>query len=155
MKIRFSANYLPLSWVIKVWTLSKVSHVEFIFSDGTMIYPSVETGHVILTRRKKYPYIYEFDLDITDKQEAELRAWAQEQIGVSYDWTSLAPWNIFIKRKKSWWGDSAYWMCSEFCAKGLAHIGINLFDETFKKITPEHLFQRIKLLDRATYIEKD
>lgn len=143
MRIKFSANVLPLSWVIRLWTLSPVSHCEFIFSDGTSIYPAVETGHVILVRRKQYSWEYVYDIDITAEQEAQLRSWAEERIGVKYDFTALAPFNVLIPRKKKTWNEDNIWMCSEFCAAGLELLDIKLFDNTKKKVTPADLYKAV------------
>ena len=143
MKIKFTSNRLPLSYLIRLWCVSKVSHVEFVFSDGVSIYPAVETGRTILTK-KTYRNEYIFDLDLTAEQEALVRSWAESQIGVPYDYTALAPWNVFIPRKKSSWKDPAYWMCSEFCAYGLELVGIKFFEDSCKKITPADLYKKFK-----------
>ncbi len=147
MKIRFSANILPLSWLIRLWTWSPVSHCEFVFSDGTMIYPAVENGHVILTKNKRYFREYEFELAVTAEQEQKLREWAESQIGIKYDYTALAPFNVLIPRTKKLWKDDQRWMCSEFCAYGLELIGFELFPDNFKKIAPSDLYTELKKLD--------
>lgn len=148
MKIRFSANILPLSWLIRFWTLSKTSHVEFIFSDETLIYPAVETGHVILTRKKRYFKEYEFELNLTKEQEKTIRDWAESQIGIKYDYTALAPFNVLIPRYKKSWKDNKRWMCSEFCAYGLELVGIKLFSDDYKKITPANLYKALVQLQK-------
>lgn len=155
MKIRFSANILPLSWLIRLWCFSKVSHVEFIFSNGDMIYPAVETGHTILTRNKEYFQEYEFELDITKKEEQILRKWAESQIGVPYDYTALAPLNVLIPRKKKFWKDDIRWMCSEFCAYGLELVGIKLFPDDYRKVTPSDLMKALEKSPRAKLIREE
>lgn len=154
MKIRFTANFLPLSWLIRLWCSSRVSHVEFMFSDGTMIYPAVEIGQTILNKNKRYFREYVFELDITAKQQKDIRDWAESQIGVPYDYTALAPFNVLIPRKKKSWKDSNIWMCSEFCAYGLELAGIELFPDNFKKIKPSDLFDAIKNCPKAKLIKE-
>lgn len=144
MKIVFSANNLPLSWLIRLWTLSSVSHCQFEFSDGVQIYPAIETGHIILTKRKRYSSENTFELGLTDQQEELLRNWAESQIGLSYDYTAIAPLNVLIPRKKKFWKDSSTWMCSEFCAYGLELVGFKLFPDDFKKIKPSDLYSKFK-----------
>ena len=143
MKIKFTSNRLPLSYLIRLWCFSKVSHVEFVFSDGVSIYPAVETGRTILTK-KTYTNEYIFDLNLTAEQEAKVRQWAESQIGVIYDYTALAPFNWIIPRAKSSWKDPKFWMCSEFCAYGLELVGIKLFDDAHKKIKPSDLYVKVK-----------
>lgn len=144
MKIQFSSNLLPLSLGIQLWCLSRSSHAEFIFSDGTSIYPAVESGRVILTRGNSYLFSWSYELDITPEQEKVLRDWAESQIGVKYDYTALAPFNVLIPRTKKRWKDPVRWMCSEFCAYGLELVGVSLFEEDFRKVKPSDLHRRIR-----------
>jgi len=144
VKIVFSASILPLSWLIRLWCMSSVSHVQFEFSDGVQIFPSVEVGKTVLTRNKYYTWEYPIEMNISTQQEKIIRAWAESQIGKPYDYTALAPFNVLIPRSKKYWRDDSYWMCSEFCAYGLELIGVNLFSDTEKKIKPSDLYKHLK-----------
>jgi uncharacterized protein YycO len=124
------------------------------FSDDTMIYPALEIGQTILNKNKRYFREYVFELDVTAKQEKEIRDWAESQIGVPYDYTALAPFNVLIPRKKKSWKDSNIWMCSEFCAYGLELAGIELFPDNFKKIKPSDLFDAIKNCPKAKLVKE-
>lgn len=155
MKVRFSGNILPLSWLIKAWCRSKVSHCEFVFSDGAMIYPAIETGHVILTKQKRYMWEYTFELAISPEQEFVIRKWAESQIGKPYDYTAIAPFNVLIPRTKKFWKDPKQWMCSEFCAMGLELIGVKLFDDEFKKVKPSDLYRKLKTSPFAKELTKE
>lgn len=141
MKIKFTASLLPLSPLIRVATWAKCSHVEFEFSDGMVIAPVMEVGRVIATRDRKYRWEYPYELPISKKEEKTLRVWAEDQIGKPYDYTALAPFNVLIPRAKKLWKDDSMWMCSEFCAVGLELVGIKLFPEDYKKITPGRLMK--------------
>lgn len=141
MKIRFTASLLPLSPLIRLWTWSRCSHCEFEFSDGLQIVAAMEAGRVIATRNRKYRWEYNYELPITEEQEAKVRAWAESQLGKPYDYTALAPLNVLIPRTKKQWKDDSMWMCSEFCAYGLELVGIEHFPENYKKITPGDLMK--------------
>lgn len=119
-----------------------------------MIYPALEIGQTILNKNKRYFREYVFELDVTAKQEKEIRDWAESQIGAPYDYTALAPFNVLIPRKKKSWKDSNIWMCSEFCARGLELAGIELFPDNFKKIKPSDLFDAIKNCPRAKLLKE-
>lgn len=154
MKIRFTASLLPLSPLIRLWTLSKVSHCEFEFSDGMQIVPAMEAGRVIATKNRKYFWDYHYELDVTAEQEKLLREWCEGELGKPYDYTALAPLNVLIPRKKKFWKDDSRWMCSEFCARGLELIGIELFPDHFKKVKPSDLFDAIKSCPRAKFVKE-
>lgn len=144
MIVKFSANhfYLPLSPLIRLWTWSRYSHCEFVFSNGVSIFPAMEMG-VVVSTKKKYPVETYVHVDLTPEEERALYVWAKRQIGVPYDYTALAPFNVLIPRKKKSWKDPSLWMCSEFCAFGLDKSGIVLFEENKKKITPGDLFRHL------------
>jgi uncharacterized protein YycO len=135
--------------------MSSVSHVQFEFSDGAQIFPSVEVGRTILTKNKNYTWEYPIDLknntqkiyvdlNLSDREESIIRNWAESQIGKPYDFTALAPLNVLIPRKKKYWKDDSSWMCSEFCAYGLELVGTKLFDDDTKKIKPSDLYRELK-----------
>lgn len=96
---------------------------------------------------------YEFELDITPEQEQVVREWAESQIGVPYDYTAIAPFNVLIPRTKKFWKDPKTWMCSEFCAYGLELIGFDFFSDTHKKIKPSDLFDAMKNCKKAKLIK--
>ena len=139
MKIKFTASWLPLSPLIRLWTWSQCSHCEFEFSDGMIIVPAMEAGRVIATKNRKYTWEYVYDIPVTEDQEKMLRQWAEDQLGKPYDYTALAPINVLIPRKKKQWKNDEIWMCSEFCAYGLEKLGIEFFPDNFKKVTPGDL----------------
>jgi hypothetical protein len=141
MKIKFTASWLPLSPLIRLWTWSKCSHCEFEFSDGMIIVPAMEAGRVIATKNRKYTWEHVYDIPITQEQENKLRQWAEGELGKPYDYTALAPLNVLIPRTKKQWKDNDIWMCSEFCAYGLEMVGFEYFSDTHKKISPGDLMK--------------
>ena len=148
MKIRFTASLLPLSPLIRLWTWSRVSHCEFEFSDGIQIVAAMEAGRIIATRNRKYLWEYNYELDITAEQEQILRDWCEAELGKPYDYTALAPLNVLIPRTKK------QWMCSEFCARGLELVGIELFPDNYKKVKPSDLFDAVKNCPKAKLIKE-
>ena len=154
MKIRFTASLLPLSPLIRLWTWSRVSHCEFEFSDGIQIVAAMEAGRIIATRNRKYLWEYHYELDITAKQEQILRDWCEAELGKPYDYTALAPLNVLIPRTKKFWKDPKQCMFSEFCARGLELVGIELFPDSYKKVKPSDLFDAIKNCSRAKLLKE-
>jgi len=141
MKIKFTASWLPLSPLIRLWTWSKCSHCEFEFSDGMIIVPAMEAGRVIATKNRKYTWEHVYDVPITEEQEKIVRQWAEGELGKPYDYTALAPLNVLIPRAKKQWKNDDQWMCSEFCAQGLELVGFEYFSDEHKKITPGDLMK--------------
>jgi uncharacterized protein YycO len=141
MKIKFTASWLPLSPLIRLWTWSKCSHCEFEFSDGMIIVPAMEAGRVIATKNRKYTWEHVYNIPVTPEQEQLIRQWAEDQIGKPYDYTALAPLNVLIPRTKKQWKNDDIWMCSEFCAYALELVGFEYFSNEHKKITPGDLMK--------------
>lgn len=158
MKIVFTSSFTrPLPLLVSIFTLSKISHCEFLFSDGISIFPSVYSKKVILTR-KTYPENTSITLNLntTVKEEKIIRKWAESQLGVGYDFRSCIPPGLdrIISRKKENWQDPSSWMCSEFCAYGLELIGWDFFENGFFKIRPCDLYYELSKRNkngRVTY----
>lgn len=144
LKIRFSANILPFSWVVRAWCLSKVSHVEFVFDDRITILPAIGLNRTVMTLSRPYTWNWEFVLNFSKEEEQIIREWCESQIGVPYDYTALAPLNVLIPRKKKHWHEDSCWTCSEFCAYAFQLIGRGFFDSGKRKITPEDLYRKVK-----------
>jgi uncharacterized protein YycO len=146
MKLIFNTSVRPLPLMISIFSLSKISHVEFCFSDGLTIYPSPYSCKVIMTR-KKYSGsgVTPIELNIDKKEEAIIRSWAESQLGVPYDYSAfvIPVVDKVIPRKKDSWKDLGYWQCSEFCAYGLDLIGWDLFSNDFRMIRPVDLYRKI------------
>ena len=146
MKIVFTHSLRPLPMLISLFTQSRYSHCEFVFSDGKAIYPTPYSARVILTR-KLYsgPNIHIIDLPFTEEQEQTIRAWADKQLGTPYDYNSLVPPGLdkIIKRKKPFWKHRSTWMCSEFCAYGLELAGMKFFPDDFKKVRPVDQYNKL------------
>ena len=113
----------------------------------------METGRVVMTRTNYRNEIH-FELDVTEDEEGVVRAWAHSQIGKPYDYTALAPWNVFIPRTKTHWKDDARWMCSEFSAYGLDLIGKNFFPDDFVKIKPSDLLDAVRASNFAQEVPR-
>ena len=146
MKIVFTHSLRPLPMLISLFTQSRYSHCEFVFSDGKAIYPTPYSARVILTRKiYSGPNIHIIKLDVTPEQEQIIREWADKQLGVPYDFNGLTPPGLdkIIKRKKPNWKHRSSWMCSEFCAYGFELIGMKFFPDDFKKVRPVDLYNKL------------
>lgn len=149
MKLIFTSSYTrPIPLLISILSRSKISHCEFVFSDGLTIYPSFYSNKVILTRKRyEKPNIYSFDLNVTSQEEKVIRQWAEDQLGMPYDFSCFTVHEKLLFRKKESWKDSGTWMCSEFCARGLDLIGWELYPKNKNIILPMDLYNTIKEME--------
>lgn len=151
MKLIFTSSFKrPVPLIISILTRSKISHCEFVFSDGLTIYPSVYSCKTILTRKRYVdPNIYSFDLNVSAEEEAVVRQWAEETLGTPYDYSCIALTRSTLRRKKNSWKDPGTWMCSEFCAYGLDLIGWNFFPDNEQIILPCDLYNKMKEMENS------
>lgn len=141
MKLKFSSNYNVMSLFIQICELTRIGHVEFIFSDGRTIFPTPWLGRTIMAKEWSHRYEKIFELDVTAEEEATIRNWAETQLGVEYDWSAI----LKRRNKKESWKDGTTWICSEFVAYGLELININLFENSRKVISPYDVYNKVNL----------
>lgn len=131
VRLKFSSNRTFSSWVVRKFTASDVSHVDYVFEDGKC-YGALPVVGVDYTHHKKFDNSYYCEIEVQDKSKIEQFLLAQW--GKKYDWKSIiafpfrAPWN---KDKK--------WFCSELVAAALEQ-EVELFQDKYNRITPADLY---------------
>lgn len=138
--VRFSANYLPLSWAIRARTWSKYSHVDFVLPEGKFL-GAIPTGGVCV-HEHKYPIEDYFKLEVTEEQFDLIMGNAWGQLGKPYDFMGI--FGFALNRD---WQEDDNWFCSEFLAGSIQPV-IKLFNEEAYKIAPRdiaihHLFIKV------------
>lgn len=139
MKVIFKKNGKSIfAKIIRVWTLSKYSHVELVFSDG-MAFSSDEADNG--TRYKKID-INDTDWDVlnipcTPEQERYVRDFCDEENGLKYDKIGICFSFLPIPIG---WQSANKWFCSEFCTAAVQRIGY-LVGYTPARISPKKMFK--------------
>jgi len=136
MKILASRSNKIGSWLIRIATWSRFSHVGVLTKDENYVIEALMFKGVVKTP------INEFMERNSTVELREIKGdalQAERYLGCDYDWTALA--GILIHRD---WGKSYEWFCSELIAKVSG-----IFDEKFLgRITPQHIIMVSKLIKR-------
>jgi len=140
MKVIYCSNNKLGSWLIRIFTWSRFSHVVYV-EDQTHIIDSTFT-HGGVQRRlladiyRDYTTIEEVNIEVPDEKAA--LDFARSQLGKPYDKTAILG---FIFRRN--WGDDSAWFCNEFI-EALAKAGGRLrFRERLSRITPQESYSVI------------
>lgn len=111
-------TWSPLSWAIRLWTLSRFNHVEVLFPDGRSLSADASRGVIC------YPFsdagsweIYA--LPVTTEQLAQVKAFAAAELGCAYDWRGIFLAQLLPFHRE----DPARWFCSELSAAVLQRLG--------------------------------
>ena len=136
IKLRFLDNSGIVPALIKVFTWSQISHVEFALADGYL--GAVAPGGVQL-RALDYTVAKKEWFGVVscpDEQAKVVIDFARAQIGKPYDYPQIL--GIILHQD---WGNKRSWFCSELVFASFAQAGINLLDrEVSDRITPYELF---------------
>ena len=129
-RVVFARNHRPLSYVIRVATVSLYSHCAVVLDNGDIL--EARGGHgVIITPRDefygRYTEVVEMWMPVVDKQAA-MEFW-RAQLGKEYDLGMAFGWLL----RKHHWQDPEKWSCSELLA---APAGI--FSDA-ERITPQDI----------------
>ena len=119
------------SWVIRIGTMSKWSHVGIAFGDvvfDTMLKTGVNIQS-LTEFKSKHTHIEEIEIDIPDESAAY--DFALAQIGKKYDWTALV--GMVIQRN---WQETDSWFCSELVEAIIKAGGKQRFRSDVSRITP-------------------
>jgi uncharacterized protein YycO len=124
MKVIFCTSNAPGAVMIRAATWSKWSHVGILLSDGTVVeatWPKVR--HVSLeTMLSAHTDYYISEYECTEAENADIEAYALEQVGKSYDVRAL--FGFLVHRD---WTEDNEWFCSELVAACAAYAGCDLF----------------------------
>ena len=138
MRLLFCRSRSIPSWLVRLFTWSKFSHVALVSPDGTMaieaVWPRVRLG----TTNDIYmdnDTVVEIDLSCAHPEAAW--AWAKEQVGKRYD--LVADFGVGLHRD---WRDPNEWNCSELVAETFSEGGSPLFRaEVIDRVTPQMLWE--------------
>jgi hypothetical protein len=121
MKIAFLKGTSIVDRLIQLWTLSKYSHCEMIFSDHTSFGTSLELPFKTVMSYKTYDPMYwdVVEVNIPAFKEQIIKDFCMTQIGKSYDWKAIFFSMILPLRQDS----SDKWICSEVCTAGFQRAG--------------------------------
>jgi len=129
--IQFSANQTLGSRIIRAFTWSAFSHVEFVLPDGRLLGARADGGVDIREPHADHTRIETYQVDHT---EAVLNA-ALTQCGKPYDWPGV--FGIGLHRD---WQEDDSWFCSELVAWAFKEAGRPLLRaEHLHRITPRDL----------------
>lgn len=132
--------------LIRWWTKGPYSHVEMIFSDNYWFSNSPRLKKTRLGPVEFSPEKWDFiELSLSDEQEKVVRAWAERQVGTSYDWLG-----IFFTQVLHWGiSDDDKWFCSELIVAALQQVG---YFPALKPadIHPNRLWKILKGFDDGT-----
>ena len=146
VKIMFSTQRGILSAIIRFFTWSRYSHVDFIVGPEYLIgpYPGVGTQREKVARRKQKAsrwVICEFDAS-----HEKMRAAMESIIGKPYDWGAIFG---FVLRQD--WQDDRAWFCSEAIAWASRMAGTPLVTEKAWRVTPRDLLMspRLRMVEKS------
>lgn len=122
------------SWLIRLFTWSKWSHIAVVTADKRHVIESVGGDGVVLTPindfKSRYMTYQQAELPVVSRIDAFklLRA----ELGKPYDMTAI--YSMILRRD---WDETDSWFCSELVA-----YASQLFrHDSVKRVTPEHLWR--------------
>ena len=135
MKILLHSGPGLISRLIKWQTRSEWNHASLLFDDDCVIeareFRGVRKIHVedirqaVARTRGLRVSVYGFREPLTESQKICARIFADEQIGLPYDYTDIIG---FLSRRRQ--QENAAWFCSELVASTCRRIGVPLFRDT-------------------------
>lgn len=133
--VLFSTTSNPFSWLIRMMTWSRWSHVSIVDGD-TIIQAHALHGVVRSSLAEAIDTAKRVELvRLPARDPAAVIAAAASQIGKPYDWTALL---AFILRRD--WQEDDSWFCSELVAWAFHRGGSPLFRaDRISRVTPEHI----------------
>ncbi len=133
IQIMFTTSNSPSSWLIRLFTWSKWSHVEYVF--GEWVIGAVELQGVrkepldLMKLRCSRWEIYEFEGDNVGMAKT-----MHSIIGLPYDYSAIL--GIVFRRN---WEESLRWFCSEAIVWAARQNGVNLIADAKHRVTPRDL----------------
>lgn len=139
VKIRFASSKSLISWVIRIFTWSRVSHVDYVFEypNGGREYYGALPSTGVDYNDVEFDYVEYYEVDVPKPEELE--KFLLEQRHKSYDWMAI----LSIVFRNQWQRDKK-WFCSELIAAALEAGGIRIFNERHYRITPRDLYINVK-----------
>lgn len=130
----FSTTSSPFSWLIRLLTWSRWSHVSIVDGDTIIqahaLHGVTRTPYAEAIETAKACELVRFKCN-----NPAVIAAAASQIGKKYDWTAL--WGFLFRRD---WQEEDSWFCSELVEWSFLKAGEPHFKpDRLRRITPEHL----------------
>jgi hypothetical protein len=143
MKIAFLKGTGIIDRLIQIWTLSKYSHCEIVFSDGTTFGNSLVAPFRTQISHKTYsPKYWDLvDVNIAPEQENLIRAFCWTQVDKKYDWKAI----FFSQILPFGWEDPNKSICSEICVTAFQLAGFFISYKA-SKVSPGKFRKLIKNL---------
>ncbi len=122
MKIAFLKGKGILDRLIQIWTLSKYSHCEMVFTDGMTVGTSLGMPFTVTKQTNAFysPGLWDMvEVKLTPDEEEKVKKFALEQVGKKYDWMGIYLSQILPFRMQK----TNKWFCSELCVASLQQVG--------------------------------
>lgn len=134
--VLFSTTTSPFSWLIRLLTWSRWSHVSIVDGD-TIIQANALHGVIRTPLAEAIGTAKRVELvRLPARDPAAVISAAASQIGKPYDWTALLAWLL----RRDWQEDDS-WFCSELVAWCFTKAGCGIFRaDRLARVTPEHLW---------------
>lgn len=136
MRIIFATRrkYIP-AMLLRIFTLSKFSHMAVLLDDNTVIEAAAFKG-VVRGSFENFTKIYDRVIiqDLPLPNEEAAISFLLEQIGKPYDWTAI--FGIVFRNGK--WTDPDSWFCSELVEAAVKAGGLDRFKEDISRIIPQY-----------------
>lgn len=134
MKVLFASKPYSLgSWIIKLFTFSKFSHVAVKISEELIVDSTLLTGVRCISLdefREHYPNFTEVNIELPN--EIAAINFVLNQVGKPYDWTALL--GMVLQRK---WHEEDSWFCNELWEAAAKASGKPRFRDDVHRITPQ------------------
>jgi len=135
MRVIFSRQCRPSSFLIRLFTWSQWSHVSILEDEDHIIDSTFKHGGV--RRRPVLELVGEVSafevVEVPLPMEDAGMDFIRSQLGKPYDWTAIVG---FILREN--WADPAKWFCNELFEAGCKAGGRLRFRESLSRVTPRH-----------------
>jgi len=144
------------SILIRIFTLSKYSHVDYVSNlkdrnDNNSILGAIPDGGLKYRSQHHNNFhalykcnIYSEDINVKNR----FLEYIESQIGSKYDYNAFIG---FILPKRDW-NKPSKWFCSEIIAAGFKQIGVD-FDEQSSRVSPDDLYHTLQASNLLTRIK--
>ncbi|MCX4187158.1 hypothetical protein [Methylophaga sp. OBS4] len=130
IQLQFSAQKKPGSWLIRRFTWSPFSHVDFVLPNGRLL-GARGLGGVQVRNAQHFDAVGRFQVAAPES----VLDFAKSQVGKPYDWGAILG---LVARHD--WQDKNAWFCSELIAWCFLQAGVPLLrSQQLQRITPRDL----------------
>ena len=129
--LQFSTTRHISSYMIRAFTWSWASHVDFVLPDGKLLGALATHNGVKVHSPFEYSRSEQYIIDAPDS----VIDFAMTQVDKPYDWAGILG---IVTRNRNWEDDNK-WFCSELVAWSFKQAGCPLLNENSYRITPRDL----------------